>query len=282
MMHARPFAWTGVSLPLIGQGTYLMEYDREADAIAALRAGFDAGMTHVDTAELYGMGSVEELVARAMEGRRDELFLVSKVMPGNANRAGTIKACEKSLKRLQTDRFDLYLLHWPGHHPLEQTLGAFEELERAGKVRFFGVSNFDVPDLERAIAIVGERRIACNQVLYHLEERYIEHRVLPFCERHDIALVGYSPFGAGRFVSERSAGFRVLASIAKAHGATARQVALRFLVRRSSLFAIPKSAEASHVRDNARAGDLELTEEELQQIAAAFPMGPDRGVLPTA
>ncbi|HEX9296814.1 MAG TPA: aldo/keto reductase [Polyangiaceae bacterium] len=281
-MQARKFAWTGVPLPLIGQGTYLMEHDREADAVAALRAGFDAGMTHVDTAELYGSGSIEELVGRAIEGRRDQLFLVSKVMPSNATHAGTIKACERSLKRLRTDRLDLYLLHWPGHHPLEQTLSGFEELERSGKIRFFGLSNFDVPELEQAIAIVGDRRIACNQVLYHLEERSIEHRVLPFCERHDIAVVGYSPFGAGRFVSERSAGFRVLASIAKAHGATPRQIALRFLVRRDSLFAIPKAAAAAHVRDNARAGDLELTDDELRQIDRAFPPGADRGSLPTA
>jgi diketogulonate reductase-like aldo/keto reductase len=281
-MQARKLGWTGVSLPVIGQGTYLMEHDRATEAITALRAGFDAGMTHVDTAELYGMGSVEELVGRAIEGRRDELFLVSKVMPGNATRAGTIQACERSLKRLRTDRLDLYLLHWPGQHPLEQTLSGFEELERSGKVRFFGLSNFDVPELERAVAIVGERRIACNQVLYHLEERRIEHRVLSFCERHQIAVVGYSPFGAGRFVSERSAGFRLLATIAKAHGATPRQVALRYLVRRESLFAIPKAASPAHVPDNAKAGDLELGDDELRQIDQAFPIGKDRGFLPTA
>ena len=156
-------------------------------------------MTHIDTAELYGSGRVEELVRRAIEGRRDEVFLVSKVMPGNATRSGTLRACEKTLKRLGTDHLDLYLLHWPGQHPLEDTLSAFEELERSGKIRFFGVSNFDVSELERALAIVGERRVACNQVLYHLEERRIEHRLLPFCEAHHIAVV----FGGCEYYNAR-------------------------------------------------------------------------------
>jgi len=209
------------------------------------------------------------------------VFLVSKVMPSNATRSGTLKACEKTLKRLGTDHLDLYLLHWPGHHPLEDTLAAFEDLERSGKIRFFGLSNFDTTELERAIAIVGERRIACNQVLYHLEERRIEHRVMPFCEAHDIAVVGYSPFGQGHFVSERSASYRVLAEIAKSHGATPRQVALKFLVRREDLFAIPKTSNRAHVAENAKAADLVLTSDDLARIDAAFPLGRDRGYLPT-
>jgi diketogulonate reductase-like aldo/keto reductase len=280
-MRARTFGWTGVSLPVIGQGTYLMEYDQAADSIAALRAGLDLGMTHVDTAELYGSGKVEELVRRALEGRRDQVFLVSKVLPSNASRAGTIKACERSLKRLGTDHLDLYLLHWTGSHPLQDTLAAFEELERAGKIRFFGVSNFDVRDLEQAVDVVGERRIACNQVLYHLEERRIEHRVIPFCEAHGIAVVGYSPFGQGHWVSERSPGFRVLAEIAKAHGATPRQVALQFLIRRPSLFAIPKTSNRAHAAENAAAAELDLSADELARIDAAFPVARDRGFLPT-
>jgi diketogulonate reductase-like aldo/keto reductase len=280
-MKSRKLGWTGVSIPIIGQGTYLMEHDREADAIAALRAGLDLGMTHVDTAELYGSGRVEELVRRALDGRRDEVFLVSKVMPSNATRSGTIKACERTLKRLGTDRLDLYLLHWPGHHPLGDTLGAFEELEQAGKIRFFGVSNFDTSELAQAIAIVGERRIACNQVLYHLEERRIEHRLLPFCEAHDIAVVGYSPFGQGHWISERSPGHGVLAEIAKARGGTPRQVALQFLVRRKDLFAIPKTSNHAHAAENAKAADLALTGDDLARIDAAFPVGRDRGYLPT-
>jgi diketogulonate reductase-like aldo/keto reductase len=280
-MQKKKLGWTGAMVPVVGLGTYLMEHDREADSIAALRAGLDLGMTHVDTAELYGSGRVEDLVRRALEGRRDDVFLVSKVMPSNATRSGTLKACERTLKRLGTDHLDLYLLHWPGHHPLEDTLAAFEELEQAGKIRFFGVSNFDTSELEQALAIVGERRIACNQVLYHLEERRIEHRVMPYCEAHEIAVVGYSPFGQGHWVSERSEGHRVLAEIAKARGATPRQVALKFLVRRNDLFAIPKTSNRAHVVENAKAADLELSADDLARIDAAFPIGRDRGYLPT-
>ncbi len=278
-MENRKLASTGAVIPVIGQGTWNMEDDDEAASIAALRAGLDLGMTHIDTAELYGRGKVESLVGRAIAGRRDEVFLVSKVMPSNASRSGTIKACERSLKYLGTDRLDLYLLHWPGSYPLADTLEAFEELRAAGKTRHFGVSNFDVPDLEEALSIVGEGRIACNQILYHLAERRIEHRVMPFCERHDIPIVGYSPFGAGSFVSQRSAGHGVLVEIAGAHGATARQVALRFLVRKPGLFAIPKASKVAHVKDNAGAGDLELNPDEIGRIDAAFPAGrPGSGI----
>jgi diketogulonate reductase-like aldo/keto reductase len=280
-MRREILGWTGASVPVVGQGTYRMESDRADEAVAALKAGLDLGMTHIDTAELYGSGRVEELVRRAIEGRRDEVFLVSKVMPGNASRAGALKACDKSLKRLGTDRLDLYLLHWPGHHPLEDTLGAFVDLERSGKIRYFGVSNFDVDELGDAIAIVGERRIACNQVLYHLEERRIEHRLIPFCDAHDVAVVGYSPFGQGHWISERSAGYRVLAEVAKARGATPRQVALRFLIRKKNLFAIPKASTRAHVADNAKAADLVLSADELARIDAAFPVGKDRGFLAT-
>jgi diketogulonate reductase-like aldo/keto reductase len=279
-MQGRAFGWTGVRVPAIGQGTWQMEHDDPDDAVKALRAGLDLGLTHIDTAELYGNGRVESLVARAIEGRRDEVFLATKVLPANASYAGTLKACERSLRRLQTDRLDLYLLHWPGAHPLDETIHAFVELEQAGKIRFFGVSNFDANELERAVQIAGEHRIAANQVLYHLEERRIEHRLLAACKKHDIAVVGYSPFGSGRFVSPSSAGGRLLAEIAAGHGATVRQVALGFLVRQPNLFAIPKASHSDHVRDNAGAGELELRPEEIERIDAAFPRGRDRGGVP--
>jgi diketogulonate reductase-like aldo/keto reductase len=267
-------------IPVIGQGTWQMEGDRRASAIAAIRRGLDLGMMHVDTAELYGSGRVEEIVAEAIEGRRDEVFLVSKVMPQNASKKGTIEACERSLRRLKTDRLDVYLLHWPGSHPLADTIGAFERLVKDGKIRAWGVSNFDVSDMEEAIRIAGEGKIACNQVLYHLKERAIEHEVIPFCEAHGIPVVGYSPFGAGDFPAPESPGGRELSSIGAAHGVSARAVALRFLVRRPSLFTIPKSSHAARVEENAKAGDLTLSDEEIRRIEAAFPLGRRRG-LPT-
>jgi diketogulonate reductase-like aldo/keto reductase len=280
-MKKQKFGWTDVDLPIVGQGTWNMERDRVEGAVEALKAGLDVGMTHIDTAELYGHGEVEQLVARAIEGRRDSVFLASKVMPSNASYEGTKRACERSLRRLRTDRLDLYLLHWPGAHPLEETLRAFADLAETGKIRFFGVSNFDEEELEEAVSIAGESKIACNQVLYHLEERRIEHRVLPYCEKHDIAVVGYSPLGSGRFVSPVSPGGRVLAEIAAEHAVSAEQVAIRFLVREKHLFTIPKASQAEHARANARAGDLELTTEEIQRIDAAFPRGRNRSGVPT-
>ena len=267
-------------VPVIGLGTWQMESDRRASAVAALRRGLDLGMSHVDTAELYGSGKVEEIVAEAIAGRRDEVFLVSKVLPQNASAKGTAEACERSLRRLKTDRLDLYLLHWPGSHPLADTIGAFERLERDGKIRAWGVSNFDVSDMEAAIRVVGEGRIACNQVLYHLKERSIEHKVLPFCEEHGIAVVGYSPFGSGDFPGPETPGGRVLNEIGAAHGVSARAAALQFLVRRPSLFTIPKSSHVGRTEENAKAGDLALSDEEIRRIDAAFPIGKRRG-LPT-
>lgn len=280
-MKKQKFAWTGVELPTVGQGTWNMERDRAVSAIEALRAGLERGMTHIDTAELYGHGEVEQLVARAIEGRRDEVFLASKVMPSNASYDGTKRACERSLKRLRTDRLDLYLLHWPGAHPLEETLRAFADLAEEGKIRFYGVSNFDDEELEDAVSIAGEGKIACNQVLYHLEERRIEHRVVPFCEKHDIAVVGYSPLGSGRFVSPVSAGGRLLAEIAARHGVGPEQVAIRFLVRQKPFFTIPKASQAAHARTNAAAADLELSLDDMQRIDAAFPRGRNRSGVPT-
>jgi diketogulonate reductase-like aldo/keto reductase len=216
-------------------------------------------------------GDAELIIAEAIMGRRDEVFLVSKVIPSNDSRAGVIKACERSLKRLATDRLDCYLLHWRGRVPLAETIGAFEELVQAGKILSWGVSNFDVEDLDEALAIAGPGRIVCNQVLYHLEERAIEHAVLPWCEKNGVALVGYSPFGSGSFPSANSSGGRTLAKVAAKHGATARQVALAWLARRT--FTIPKASNPAHALDNAGAGALNLDERDVADIDAAIPRG---------
>ena len=279
-MQTRTFGWTGVRVPMIGQGTWKMEGDSAAEAVAALRAGLDAGMTHVDTAELYGSGKAESLVARAISGRRDQVFLVSKVLPNHASRGGTVQACEASLRRLGTDHLDCYLLHWPGQHPLEDTLAAFEQLVREGKIRSWGLSNFDVDDLEEALAIAGPRRIACNQVLYHLRARDIEAEILPWCVEHEVAVVGYSPFGSGDFPQPQSKGGKVLGEIARTHGVTPHQVALAFLVRDPHVFGIPKSAKVARVRENAGAATLRLSAEDVARLDEAFPVRRGRG-LPT-
>jgi len=208
------------------------------------------------------------------------VFLVSKVLPGNASRKGTITACERSLARLKTDRLDCYLLHWRGQVPLAETVAAFGDLVRAGKIRSWGVSNFDVDDLNALSKIAGPAQIACNQVLYHLQERAIEHAVMPWCEQHGVAVVAYSPFGHNDFPSPRSAGGKVLQRIADVHGASPRQVALAFLMRRPSVFAIPKAASVAHAADNAAAGALVLTKAELAALEDAFPLGQEPSSLP--
>ncbi|WP_061937215.1 aldo/keto reductase [Aureimonas sp. AU22] len=267
----RPYGPVSREVAAIGQGTWYIDDAHLPTAVDALRRGLDLGMTHIDTAEMYG--EAELVVGEAISGRRDEVFLVSKVLPSNASRRGTIEACERSLRRLRTDRLDCYLLHWRGGHPLEDTVAALEGLVSAGKILSWGVSNFDVDDLDEVLAVAGLGRIACNQVLYHLEERAIEHAVVPWCERNDVAVVAYSPFGHDSFPGPRTPGGRVLQDIAANHGATPRQVALRFLVRRPSLFAIPKAAAPEHAADNAGALSLELTEAEIERIDAVFPRG---------
>jgi diketogulonate reductase-like aldo/keto reductase len=279
-MERRRFGSTGREVSVIGQGTWNIDNGDRTAAIAALRRGLDLGMNHVDTAEMYGSGAAEEMVAEAIAGRRDEVFLVSKVLPQNASRRGTLAACERSLARLNTDRLDSYLLHWRGPHPLEETIAAFEQLRREGKILSWGVSNFDVPDLDEAWQVAGEGRPVCDQVLYHLKERAIEHAVIPWCQEHDVAVVAYSPFGHGDFPGPRTAGGRLLKQIAAAHHATPRQVALRFLVRWPSLFAIPKASNPEHAAENAGAGDLRLTEAEIALIDEAFPLGPRPRELP--
>jgi diketogulonate reductase-like aldo/keto reductase len=279
-MRAHKFGRTNVEVPVIGQGTWKIDGGEREASIQALQRGIDLGMRHVDTAELYGRGRAEDVVAEAIRGRRDEVFLVSKVMPGNASKKGTIAACERSLRHLQTDFLDCYLLHWPGEHPLEETIAAFDSLESSGKIRAWGVSNFDVDELEEAESIAGPNRIACNQVLYHLEERAIEERVLPWCEAHNVAVVGYCPFAEGTFVSPKSNGGQVLARIAAKHEATTRQVALAYLTRTPHLFTIPKSSSVPHTEDNARAGRVELDHKDELALDHAFPMR-KRKLLPT-
>jgi diketogulonate reductase-like aldo/keto reductase len=211
-MEFRRFGPTKFEVPVIGQGTWHLERGDRAAAIAALRLGIDLGMRHIDTAELYGWGVVERIVGEAIAGRREEVFLVSKVVPANASYSGTLAACQTSLSRLRTDWLDCYLLHWRGDYPLKETFDAFEQLQRDGKIRCWGVSNFDEADLAEAHRIAGDGHLACDQVLYHLQERAIEHAVLPWCERHNTAVVGYAPFGHGRLPGPRTNGGRVRSS----------------------------------------------------------------------
>jgi diketogulonate reductase-like aldo/keto reductase len=280
-MRHRVFGSTGQQVSVIGQGTWNMEKDDRRAAIEALRRGLDLGMTHVDTAEMYGDGKVEELVGEALADRREEVFLVSKVLPSNASRRGTLQACERSLRRLRTDHLDCYLLHWPGSHPLADTIATFEELREAGKIRSWGLSNFDEEELAGALDIAGEGKTACNQVLYHLKERAIEHAVIPFCEEHGIAVVAYSPFGSGDFPKPGTPGGRLLAEIAGANGATPHQIALAFLLRYPSMFAIPKASRSAHAEENAAAAEIVLSEEEIRGIDEAFPRGTRRRGVPT-
>jgi diketogulonate reductase-like aldo/keto reductase len=276
--NARPFGVARVNVPAIGQGTWYIDHGDRKQAIEALRRGLDLGMSHIDTAEMYG--DAEPVVAEAIAGRRDEVFLVSKVLPSNASRRGTVAACERSLKRLKTDRLDCYLLHWRGSYPLVETVAAFDELIAAGKIKSWGVSNFDADDLDELLEVAGEGRIACNQVLYHLRERAIEHAVIPWCEAHGVAVVAYSPFGHDDFPAANTAQGRVLGEIAAAHGATPRQVALSFLVRRPSVFAIPKAATVAHAADNAGTLHLKLSADDLARIEKAFTRGPEPPSLP--
>jgi diketogulonate reductase-like aldo/keto reductase len=278
ILQKRKFGSGGPDVSVIGQGTWYLDRGDRKSAVAALRRGIETGMTHIDTAEMYG--DAELVIADAIAGKRDELFLVSKVLPSNASRRGTITACERSLKRLKTDHLDCYLLHWRGSFSLQDTVAAFDELVAAGKIRSWGVSNFDTDDLNELLAVAGKGKIACNQVLYHLQERAIEHAVIPWCEKHGVAVVAYSPFGHNEFPSPRSRGGAVLQAIADAHQATTRQVALGFLTRTPSVFAIPKASSAEHAADNAAAGRLSLSESELAALDKAFPRGPKPRGLP--
>jgi diketogulonate reductase-like aldo/keto reductase len=244
--------------------------------IEALQLGLDLGMTHIDTAEMYGNGRVEELVAEAIADRREEIFLVSKVWPSNASYGGTLRACERSLRRLRTDWLDLYLLHWPSnHYPIQETMRAMEQLVAEGMVKFIGVSNFDIEGLKAAQEALSNEKLACNQVQYHLGERSIERDLLPYCAKRDIAIVGYSPFGHGNFPSPQSEGGKVLNEIAQRYNRSARQIALNFLTRYPNLFTIPKSGRAEHIRENSGGdGDWKLKEEDISAIDRTFPVQP--------
>jgi diketogulonate reductase-like aldo/keto reductase len=270
----RIFGTTRRQVASIGQGTWKIEDSAAAEVVAALRRGLDLGLSHIDTAEMYGAGASERMIGKAIEGRRDEVFLVSKVLPNHASKSGTFAACEKSLANLRTDRLDCLLLHWRGSVPLQETIAGFETLVRQGKILAWGVSNFDVQDLTEVAALAGPGHPACNQVLYHLKERAIEHGVLPWCAKHGSAVVAYTPFGQSPaiFAGASKAG-RVLSEIAAAHGATPRQVALRFLLRHPEVFVIPKASDIAHVTENAGTYNVELSDSDLAKIDAAFPLG---------
>jgi diketogulonate reductase-like aldo/keto reductase len=277
-MEQRPFGPLKTKTSVIGQGTWYIANGDRMRAITAIRRGLDLGMSHIDTAEMYD--GAEALIGEAIAGRRDEAFLVSKVLPSNASRERTKRACEKSLAKLKTDRLDCYLLHWRGEHPLAETFGAFEELKHEGKILSYGVSNFDGDDLQEALDVTGPNKLACNQVLYHLEQRAIEHAVIPFCEKNSIAVVAYSPFGHDSFPPVSSAGGKVLGEIAAKHRASPRQIALSFLTRQKSLFTIPKASSPEHAEDNAAAGKLHLSGDEITKIDHAFPRGAKPRSLP--
>jgi diketogulonate reductase-like aldo/keto reductase len=259
---------SGERVPILGQGTWRMgENGKKAKAeIAALQLGLDLGMTLVDTAEMYADGGSEEIVAEAIAGRRDQTFLVSKVWPGNASRAGTISACENSLRRLRTDRLDLYLLHWPSRFPVAETVEAFEELRKAGKIRHWGVSNFDPGEMEEVAALPAGGNVATDQVLYNLTRRGIEADLLPWCRARKIPIMAYSPIEQGRMAKHPA-----LAAIGKRHQATPAQIALAWLLRQGDLMVIPKAGSVEHVRENRAALDLRLTPDDLAEIDRAFP-----------
>ena len=275
MVEKRDFGLTGVRVPVIGQGTWNIGDDPSSEAreVVALRTGLDQGLTHIDTAEMYSAGRSECVVARAIAGRRDDVFLVTKVLPSNASYRGTIRACERSLRRLETDNVDLYLLHWlTGQYPIDETMGALEALVVAGKTRFIGVSNFTVSDLRTAQRCLSTERIACNQVLYHLGSRGIETELLPYCLREGIAVVGYSPFAQGAFPPREPRQRQVLDAVAENCGKTPRQVALRYLTKKEGVFVIPKAARIEHVDENAGGAGWALSPSDLAAIDEVFPV----------
>jgi diketogulonate reductase-like aldo/keto reductase len=259
---------SGAVMPNLGLGTWRMGENEAAhrEEVAALKLGLDLGMALIDTAEMYGEGGAETVVADAIEGRRDGVFVVSKVLPHNASYAGTLAACERSLKRLRCERIDLYLLHWPGEHPLEETLRAFTKLVEQGKIGHYGLSNFDLEELARAEQLAGGQRHCANQVLYNLERRGIERKLIPWCASRNMAIMAYSPLEQGRLRPHDA-----LRRVAARHDASPAQVALAWTLRHDNVVAIPKAARPAHVRDNARAADIVFTDEDLADIDRAFP-----------
>ena len=265
----------GERVPALGQGTWHMGEDRRraADEAAALRLGIELGMTLIDTAEMYGSGGAEEMIARAAEGVRDNLFIVSKVYPHNGSRSGVVAACERSLKRLATDRIDLYLLHWRGSIPLAETLEGFQLLQRDGKIRHYGVSNFDRSDMAEWRALQGGDTVAADQVMYNLAHRGPEGDLVPWCREHNVAIMAYTPLGSGRML-----GNPALAEIARRRKATPAQIALAWLLRQGGTIVIPKASRPEHVRENRGALNIVLTNEDLAALDRAFP--PPRGKTP--
>jgi diketogulonate reductase-like aldo/keto reductase len=257
---------SGEKVPQLGQGTWHMGESgrRRGDEVAALKLGIDLGLTLIDTAELYA--DAELIVAEAIKGRRDECFIVTKVLPENSTRARTIAACERSLKQLNTDRIDLYLLHWRGRPRLEETLSAFEALVSAGAIRYWGVSNFDVGDMEELFALPGGDACATNQVLYNLRRRGIEAGLLPWCGERGVPIQAYSPIEQGRLLRDR-----VLTGVAIRHRATTAQIALAWVLRQPDMMVTPKAATLEHVRENRAALDIELTAQDLAELDRAFP-----------
>jgi diketogulonate reductase-like aldo/keto reductase len=270
---------TGRTIPVLGQGTWQMgeDPDKRDEEIAALRVGLDLGMNLIDTAEMYGEGAAEKLIGEAIAGRRDEVFLVSKVYPHNATRDGAPQACERSLRRLRTDHVDLYLLHWRGSVPLEETLEAFQLLKAAGKILDFGVSNFDVDDMEEAFALSGGDEIVTDQVLYNLEHRGIEWDLLPWCQERDVLIMAYSPIGHSGTEKRELLENRTVKLIARRHGVTPAQVALAWLLQRD-VIAIPKASSPDHVRENRGALELKLTKQDFIDLDEPFP--PPQGKVP--
>jgi len=258
----------GESVSAYGQGTWHMGESRNhfAEEAAALKLGIELGINLIDTAEMYGNGVAEEIVAEATKGRRDALFIVSKVLPYNASRQGTIEACEKSLNRLKTDRIDLYLLHWRGSHPFAETLAGFERLQRDGKIRHHGVSNFDRGDMEEWARLDAGKSVASNQILYNLTRRGPAFDVIPWCRERNISIMAYSPIEQGRML-----GHKALGEVAARYGTTPAQVALAWLLRQDGMIVIPKASLKEHVRENLGALDLTLTADDLADLDRAFP-----------
>lgn len=259
---------SGQSIPVLGMGTWRMgeAASQRSDEIAALQHGLELGLTLIDTAEMYGEGGAETVIAEAIQGRRGSAFLVSKVYPHNASRQGAIAACERSLQRLKTDCLDLYLLHWRGSIPLSETLEAFQSLKQAGKIRDYGVSNFDVSDMRKAATLPGGTAIATNQVLYNLMRRGIEWDLLPWCRQNSLPIMAYSPVEQGRLLTNST-----LQKMAQQRGVTSAQVAIAWLLHQENVIVIPKSSSITHVEENRAALDLHLTPEDLQALDAAFP-----------
>jgi diketogulonate reductase-like aldo/keto reductase len=266
---------SGESVPALGMGSWQMAGDRgrRAEEVAALRLGLDRGLTLIDTAEMYGEGAAEELIAEAIAGRRGEVFLVSKVYPHNASRQGTIAACERSLKRLRTDRLDLYLLHWPGSVPIAEAVAAFAELQQAGKIRHYGVSNFDAADMAELWSVPGGAAAATNQVLYNLSRRAIEWDLLPWCRERRLPIMAYSPIEQGRLARHAQLG-----AFAKRHGLTATQAALGWLLAKDDVIVIPKTGRRERLQENIGALERPLTKTQLAELDSLFP--PPAGARP--